>query len=116
MKYVKELGIYINKVEDLRDKVSEDMYEAIEKLVLNAGEQNDDDYENLKEEFKVYEFELENFRSSFNEILCLVNEFENELCNLYDYVCGTKRINREKILNSISKVDVQLIGNIINRL
>ena len=49
MTYVKELGLYINKVEDLRDKVSEDMYAAIESLVLNAGEHSDSEYRNLQE-------------------------------------------------------------------
>ena len=28
MLYVPTLGIYVNKVEDLRDKVSEDIYDA----------------------------------------------------------------------------------------
>ena len=41
MTYVKELGLYINKVEGLRDKVSEDMYAAIETMVISEGEYND---------------------------------------------------------------------------
>ena len=48
MTYVKELGLYINKVEDLRDKVSEDLYAAIENLVVNAGEYTDREYRDLK--------------------------------------------------------------------
>lgn len=113
MMYVESLGIYVNKVEDLRGKVSEDIYEVIEHLIATNEDSYEEDYWNLEKEFNVYESELENFRVSFNEILSLVDKFDNELCELYDYVSDAKRINREKILSSLKKIEVELISNII---
>ena len=116
MLYVPTLGIYVNKVEDLRDKVSEDIYDAIECLVEEGNDEIHEKYEILKDEFEVYESELENLRSAYNEIKDLVDKFEEELDNLYEYVEDTKRMNRDKILNSIKKVEIELINNIINKL
>lgn len=114
--YVESLGIYVNNVEDLRDKISEDMYELIEHLIATENDSLEEDYCNLKDELEVYEYELESFRSSFNEILSLVNKLNKELGELYDYVSNTKRINREKIFNSIKKVKLESIQDIIDNL
>ena len=115
MTYVKELGLYINKVEDLRDKVSEDMYEAIESLVLNAGEYNDSQYRNLKEEFEAYESMLDDYRHSCFEINCVLEEYEKKLNKLYDYISDAKRMNRDKMLKVLQEVDLDHISNIITR-
>ena len=61
MVYIKELGIYVNKIEDLRDKVSEDMYAAIEYLVSDSTFQ--EEYDSLKSEFESYEWSLEENRN-----------------------------------------------------
>ena len=116
MVYVDSLGIYVNKVEDLRDKVSEDMYQAIEHLTVVESEDMEEKYFNLQNEFEVYEHMLENYRSSFNEILDLVDKFDNTLDKLYDYISDAKRIDRKKILSSLKNIDVLLIKNIINQL
>lgn len=116
MVYVDSLGIYVNKVEDLRDKVSEDIYEVIEHLSSVDTRDIEEKYFNLQDEFEVYESMLENYRSSFNEILDLVNKFDNELDELYDYVSDTKRINRKEILSSLKNIEIELIKNIINKL
>lgn len=115
MVYVESLGIYVNRVEDLRDKVSEDLFEAIEYLTYAENEDLEDSYENLKCEFEAYELNMEHMRSGFNEILDLTDKFDNELNDLYDYVSDTKRINREKILDTLKKIEVELISNIIKR-
>ena len=51
MYYINEFGIYVNKVEDLRGNVSEELYEVIEKL-MNENEINEINEENniLKDE------------------------------------------------------------------
>ena len=113
MTYVKELGLYINKVEDLRDKVSEDMYAAIEALVINSGEHSDSEYRNLQDEFEAYESMLDDYRHSFFEVNCILEEYEKKLNKLYDYISDTKRINREKILSSLKDIEVDLIEKII---
>ena len=115
MIYVKELGLYINKVEDLRDKVSEDMYAAIEALVINSGEYSDSEYRNLKEEFEAYESMLDDYRDSFFEVNCILEEYEKKLNKLYDYISDTKRMNRDKILQVLHEVDLDHISNIITR-
>ena len=115
MVYVESLGIYVNRVEDLRDKVSEDLFEAIEYLTYTENEELEDNYENLKCEFETYELDMEFVRSGFNEILDLTDKFEEELNDLYDYVSDAKRINREKILDSLKRIEVELIANIIKR-
>lgn len=116
MVYVDSLGIYVNKVEDLRDKVSEDIYEVIEHLSSVDTRDIEEKYFNLQDEFEVYEQMLESYRSSFNEILDLVDKFDNTLDELYDYVSDSKRIDRKKILSSLKGIDVLLIKNIINQL
>ena len=113
MVYVESLGIYVNKVEDLRDKVSEDLYQAIEHLTTVESESIEEDYENLKVEFEAYESMLDDYNSAFNEIINLVDKFDKELNNLYDYVSDSKRINREKILSSLKDIEVDLIEKII---
>ena len=115
MTYVKELGLYINKVEDLRDKVSEDMYAAIESLVLNAGEYSDSQYRNLKEEFEAYESMLDDYRHICFEINCVLEEYEKKLNKLCDYISDAKRMNRDKMLKVLQEVDLDHISNIITR-
>ena len=113
MVYVESLGIYVNKVEDLRDKVSEDLYQAIEHLSTVEVESYEEDYWNLKEEFEAYEGMLDSYNSAFNEIINLVDKFDKELNNLYDYVSDSKRISREKVLSSLKDIEVDLIEKII---
>ena len=113
--YIKELGIYINKVEDLWDKVSEDMYAAIESLVINSGEYSDSEYRNLQDEFETYEVMLDDYRHSFFEVNCILEEYEKKLNKLYDYISDTKRMNRDKILQVLHEVDLDHISNIIIR-
>ena len=115
MVYVKDLGLYINKVEDLRDKVSEDLYAAIECLIDNAREYTDTEYRNLKEEFEAYESMLDDYRHSFFEVNCILEEYEKKLNKLYDYISDTKRMNRDKILQVLHEVDLDHISNIITR-
>ena len=116
MAYVKELGLYINKVEDLRDKVSEDLYTAIEDLVINAGEYTDREYRDLKSEFEAYEEMLDDYRHGCFEINCILAEYDKKLNGLYDYVLDAKRINRDKISKVLKEIDIDNIGNITNRM
>lgn len=111
MVFIESLGIYVNKVDDLRDKISEDLYEAIEHLT--TVESFEKDYWNLKEEFEAYELMLDDYSSAFNEIINLVEKFNSELDRIYDYISDAKRLNREKILNSLKDVEVELIKKII---
>ena len=113
MTYVKELGLYINKVEDLRDKVSEDLYAAIEDLVINAGEYTDNEYRNLKDEFEAYESMLDSCHSMCYEVLNIMEEYEKKLNELYDYVSYAKRINRDKITDVLAEIDLDKISNSI---
>lgn len=115
MTYVKELGLYINKVEDLRDKVSEDMYAAIESLVLNAGEHSDAEHRNLQEEFEAYESMLDDYRRSCFEINCVLEEYEKKLNELYDYISDAKRMNRDKMLKVLQGIDLDYTINIITK-
>lgn len=107
MMYIKELGIYVNKVEDLRDKVSEDMYIAIENLVYSSDVQKD--YDALESEFKSYECSLEEDRNAFSEILDLIDDFERKLDELLEYLHSTKRMNRVKISQDIRNINLELI-------
>lgn len=73
-------------------------------------------YFDLQDEFEVYEGMLENYRSSFNEIIDLVDKFDSKLDELHDYILDSKRIDRKKILSSLKDIEVFLIKNIINQL
>ena len=115
MTYVKELGLYINKVEDLRDKVSEDLYAAIENLVVNAGEYTDREYRDLKSEFEAYESMLDSCHSACYEVLNIMEEYEKKLSELYDYVSYAKRINRDKITDVLAEIDLDKISNSITQ-
>ena len=113
MTYVKELGLYINKVEDLRDKVSEDLYAAIENLVVNAGEYTDREYRDLKSEFEAYESMLDSCHSVCYEVMNIMEKYEEKLNELYDYVSYAKRINRDKITGVLAEIDLDKISNSI---
>ena len=109
MVYIKELGIYVNKVEDLRDKVSEDMYVAIENLVYSSSSNMQKDYDALESEFKSYEWSLEEDGNAFSEILDLVDDFDHKLDEILNYLYSTKRINREKLSQDIRNIKLDLI-------
>ena len=66
MYYIDEFGIYVNKVEDLRGNVSEELDEVIEKL-MNKNEINEEN-NILKDELHSYEMSMEELRFNMNEI------------------------------------------------
>ena len=116
MVYVDSLGIYVNKVEDLRDKVSEDMYSVIEHLISVENEEIEEKYFDLQDEFEVCEQELKDCRGSFNEILSLTNRFNNMLDDLYEYISDSKRIDRKKILSKLKHIEMSVVEKIINQI
>ena len=99
MTYVKTLDVYINKVEDLRDRVEEDVYEVVEELVYGSMNEISNKYEDLKYEFEVYESSLEECRSTITEQTRVLYDTSKEIENLIEYLDSASRINRDKIKN-----------------
>ena len=106
MTYVKTLDVYINKVEDLRDRVEEDVYEVVEELVYGSMNEISNKYEDLKYEFEVYESSLEECRSTITEQTRVLYDTSKEIENLIEYLDSASRINRDKIKNILRKIDL----------
>ena len=100
MYYVQEFDIYVDKIEDLRDKISEDLYETLEKLIDKETESIDI----LKEEMEVYEAEVEYLRYKLNDISSLSDKIEQDIDNLIDYIINTKRINRREMESELNQI------------
>ena len=106
MTYVKTLDVYVSKVEDLRDKIAEDVYEVVEELVEGRMDEISDKYENLKDEFEVYEASLEECRTTIIEQTSILYDSSKEIENLIEYLNSANRINRDKIKNILRKIDL----------
>ena|SRR5699024_8646706 len=116
MYYINEFGIYVNKVEDLRGNVSEELYEVIEKL-MNKNEINEENniLENniLKDELHSYEMSMEELRFNMNEIENISDNIEDDIFKLMDYLSSAKRIDRREIESKLCLIlrDVKKIQN-----
>ena len=111
MYYIDEFGIYVNKVEDLRGNVSEELYEVIEKL-MNKNETNEEN-NILKDELHSYEMSMEELRFNMNEIENISDNIEDDIFKLMDYLSSAKRIDRRKIESKLCLIlrDVKKIQN-----
>ena len=111
MYYINEFGIYVNKVEDLRGNVSEELYEVIEKL-MNKNETNEEN-NILKDELHSYEMSMEEFRFNMNEIENISDNIEDDIFKLMDYLSSAKRIDRREIESKLCLIlrDVKKIQN-----
>lgn len=111
MYYIDEFGIYVNKVEDLRGNVSEELYEVIEKL-MNKNETNEEN-NILKDELHSYEMSMEEFRFNMNEIENISDNIEDDIFKLMDYTTNAKRIDRREIESKLCLIlrDVKKIQN-----
>ena len=94
MYYLDSKGIYVNDIEDLRDIVTDDIYEAIEGM-------HNDDIRQLKDECDTGDELLEEYEVRFDE--CKSNLYEaQELCKqLLNMVDSSKRLNRDKLRDLI---------------
>ena len=102
MYYIDEFGIYVNKVEDLRGNVSEELYEVIEKL-MNKNETNEEN-NILKDELHSYEMSMEELRFNMNEIENISDKIEDDIFKLMDYTTNTKRIDRREIESKLCHI------------
>lgn len=111
MYYINEFGIYVNKVEDLRGNVSEELYEVIEKL-MNKNEINEEN-NILKDELHSYEMLMEELRFNMNEIENISDNIEDDIFKLMDYLSSAKRIDRREIESKLCLIlrDVKKIQN-----
>ena len=111
MYYINEFGIYVNKVEDLRGTVSEELYEVIEKL-MNENEINEEN-NILKDELHSYEMSMEELRFNMNEIENISDNIEDDIFKLMDYLSSAKRIDRREIESKLCLIlrDVKKIQN-----
>lgn len=111
MYYIDEFGIYVNKVEDLRGNVSEELYEVIEKL-MNKNETNEEN-NILKDELHSYEMSMEELRFNMNEIENISDKIEDDIFKLIDYLSSAKRIDRREIESKLCLIlrDVKKIQN-----
>ena len=94
MYYLDSKGIYVNDIEDLRDIVTDDIYEAVEGL-------HNDEIKQLKDECDTGDELLEEYEVRLDE--CKSNLYEaQELCKqLLNMVDSSKRLNRDKLRDLI---------------
>lgn len=114
MSYVSSLGVYVNKVTDLIGNVNDDVVEIVEELIEDSLEENYPDYYEkeyeviwLREKLNCSERLAKEQEKVIKEQISKLKELDKELNVLYDYLEDSKRINRDKIKKSVSKIDVE---------
>ena len=94
MYYLDSKGIYVNDIEDLRDIVTDDIYEAVEGMHNDEIRQLKDECDTGDEIIEEYEVRLDECKSNLYEA--------QELCKqLLDMVDSSKRLNRDKLRDLI---------------
>lgn len=94
MMYYLNNGNIINNMESLQDNVSDDVYEAIEGL-------HNEEINELKEDIQYYKYEKENYELRFNDTKSQLYNALREIEELKDYIKGSKRVNRNTILEYV---------------
>ena len=94
MYYLDSKGVYVNDIEDLRDIVKDDVFEAIEGI-------HNDEIRQLLDECKASDEVIEEYACRLDE--CKSNLYEaQELCKqLLNMVDSSKRLNRDKLRDLI---------------
>ena len=94
MYYLDSKGVYVNDIEDLRDIVTDDIYEAVEGL-------HNDEIKQLKDECDTGDELLEEYECRLDECKSYLYEAQ-ELCKqLLNMVDSSKRLNRDKLKDLI---------------
>lgn len=114
MSYVSSLGVYVNKVEDLIGKVNDDVVEIVEELIEVSLEEEFDGYYEKEDEviwlrgkLNYSERLAKEQEKVIKEQISKLKELDKKLNVLYDYLEDSKRINRDKIKKSVSKIDIE---------
>ena len=117
MSYVESLGTYVNKVEDLRGIVEDDVVEMVEELIEVSLEENFEDYYTKEDEVVWLREKLEDFeqvakeqRKAIKEQIDRLKELDKKLDMLFDYIEDAKRLSREKIKDAIKNIDLNDIS------
>ena len=117
MSYVESLGVYINKVEDLRGRVEDDVVEMVEELIEVSLEENFEDYYTKEDEIIWLREKLEDSeqvakeqRKAIKEQIDRLKELDKKLDMLFDYIEDAKRLSREKIKDVIKSIDLNDIS------
>ena len=121
MSYVESLGTYVNKVEDLRGRVEDDVVEMVEELIEVSLEENFEDYYTKEDEVVWLREKLEDFeqvakeqRKAIKEQIDRLKELDKKLDMLFDYIEDAKRLSREKIKDAIKNIDLNDISEELN--
>ena len=121
MSYVESLGTYVNKVEDLRGRVEDDVVEMVEELIEVSLEENFEDYYTKEDEIIWLREKLEDSeqvakeqRKAIKEQIDRLKELDKKLDMLFDYIEDAKRLSREKIKDVIKSIDLNDISEELN--
>ena len=121
MSYVESLGTYVNKVEDLRGRVEDDVVEMVEELIEVSLEENFEDYYTkedeviwLREKLEDSEQVAKEQRKAIKEQIDRLKELDKKLDMLFDYIEDAKRLSREKIKDAIKNIDLNDISEELN--
>ena len=117
MSYVESLGVYINKVEDLRGNVNDDVVEVVEELIEISLKENFEDYYTkedeviwLREKLEDSEQVAKEQRKAIKEQIDRLKELDEKLDTLFDYLEDAKKLSREKIKDTIKNIDLNDIS------
>ena len=94
MYYLDSKGVYVNDIEDLRDIVTDDIYEAVEGMHNDEIRQLKDECDTGDEIIEEYEVRLDECKSNLYE----AQELCKQLLNMVD---SSKRLNRDKLRDLI---------------
>ena len=110
MSYVESLGVYINKVEDLRGNVNDDVVEVVEELIEISLKENFEDYYTKEDEIEWLREKLYHSEKVVKEQIGKLKELDEKLDTLFDYLEDAKRLSREKIKDAIKNIDLNDIS------
>lgn len=94
MLYYLNNGMIVNSIEGLQNNIDDDVYEAVEGL-------HNEEIDELKEDIQYYKYEKENYELRFNDTKSQLYNALREIEELKDYIKGSKRVNRNTILEYV---------------
>lgn len=94
MLYYLNNGMIVNSIEGLQNNIDDDVYEAVEGL-------HNEEINELKEDIQYYKYEKENYELRFNDTKSQLYNALREIEELKDYIKGSKRVNRNTILEYV---------------
>ena len=96
--YYLDNGNIVTKMEDLRDQISDDLYQAVEGI-------HQDELDIVSDNLSIKTYERDLAEERLENCHMNIQDAYRALCDLETYIKTTKRLNRDKILDIIGIIN-----------